>query len=59
MQTHGQLAHLSFQYSPLSKTSPADLRTGWQGRGVFAISPCLPPAEENRAQPVDPAQPHS
>jgi uncharacterized protein (TIGR02284 family) len=29
-----------------------------RGRGIFAISPSLPPAQENRSQPVDLDPPH-
>src|SRR5258708_25447083 len=45
--------------SPPGDARLADLRTGLAGARGFRDFSCLPPAEENRPQPVDPAQPHT
>ncbi len=39
MQTCERSRHLYFLEPPLGVSSLADLRTGWQGSGIFAISP--------------------
>src|ERR1700761_4630200 len=54
MQTHGRFWHLSFEITAglIPPSGPLKRLAGAQDFRDFS---CLPPAEENRAQPADPA----
>jgi hypothetical protein len=54
MQTHEQFRHLSFEITAglILPSGPLKRLAGAQDFRDFS---CLPPAEENRAQPADPA----